>query len=340
MSPRKLTEDDKKNMLELYRNSKATTSTLAEEFGVSSSTVSRFLKNSLSEAEYEELIQQKRLARTPRGGLDTKEAAEDIQSNELNLFDTSAPEEQTTETKPSQKIILPKKTTSKETVVTSVVNDVTSSEASESDLASTSILASAETIIEESSTEAPAQGKPSSKIKLQKKDSVESFEADIDEDDVNVAALSAMLGEEIDDLDDEEEDDDDEEDDDEEDDDSDREILDFAHTTSNSKDLEILPLSAASLPRTCYLVVDRAAELIVKPLQEFADLGAIPEEEVQQKTLPVFDNHRIAKRFSHRREKVIKVPDGKMLQKTSSYLYEKGITRLLIRGQIYAIYEN
>jgi hypothetical protein len=29
-----------------------------------------------------------------------------------------------------------------------------------------------------------------------------------------------------------------------------------------------------------------------------------------------------------------------MLQKTSPYLYEKGITRLLIRGQIYTISEN
>ena len=67
MSPRKLTEDDKKNMLKLYCNSAATTSTLAAEFGVSSSTVSRFLKNRLSTEEYEELIQQKRLARTTKG---------------------------------------------------------------------------------------------------------------------------------------------------------------------------------------------------------------------------------------------------------------------------------
>ena len=66
-------------------------------------------------------------------------------------------------------------------------------------------------------------------------------------------------------------------------------------------------------------------------------LGSIPQEEIQQKTLPIFDNHRVAKRFSHRKEKVIKVPDGQMLQKTSRYLHSKGITRLLIDGQIYAV---
>ena len=42
MSPRKLTEEDKKQILQLYRNSEATTSTLAEGYGVSSSTISRF----------------------------------------------------------------------------------------------------------------------------------------------------------------------------------------------------------------------------------------------------------------------------------------------------------
>ena len=72
-------------------------------------------------------------------------------------------------------------------------------------------------------------------------------------------------------------------------------------------------------------------------MAEFGDLGEIPQDEIRQRTLPVFDNHRIAKRFSHRRERVIKVPDGRMLQKTSRHLQEKGITRLLIDGQVYSL---
>ena len=53
MSPRKLTEDDKQEILKQYRNSEATTSTLAKNFEVSSFTISRFLKNNLSIVEYE-----------------------------------------------------------------------------------------------------------------------------------------------------------------------------------------------------------------------------------------------------------------------------------------------
>lgn len=111
----------------------------------------------------------------------------------------------------------------------------------------------------------------------------------------------------------------------------------YPKTFPKTAQLQILPLSSAALPKTCYLVIDRAAELITRPLKEFAELGKIPAEEVQQKTLPVFDNHRVARRFSKRRERVIKIPDGRMIQKTRSYLEAKGITRLLLDGQIYSL---
>ena len=342
MSPRKLTEDDKHSMLELYRNSKATTSTLAEEFGVSSSTVSRFLKNSLSSEEYETLIQQKRLARTPRGDRAATRQSQDRKKAENDSPDVEVPK------KPSKQIVLPQKTTIKAAPETETATTSTSVRPRQSDPAEEIVVELAQSE-RESIKETPPQSepeakseikikpvekaKPEIKIKTEDKVSLKSLDEDDDDDDLDVVALSAMLGEEIDD------DEDDEDDEDDRDEDRDEDIS-YTYTNSKSKNLEILPLSAASFPRTCYLVVDRAAELIAKPLQEFADLGTIPVEEIEQKTLPVFDNHRIAKRFSHRREKVIKVPDGAMLQKTAPYLHEKGITRLLIRGQIYAITEN
>ncbi|HEY9648401.1 MAG TPA: transposase, partial [Chroococcidiopsis sp.] len=101
--------------------------------------------------------------------------------------------------------------------------------------------------------------------------------------------------------------------------------------------LQVLPLSEATIPRTFYLVVDRAAELITRPLKDFAELGQIPDEETLAKTLPIFDNHRVAKRFVRRSQRVVKVPDGKMLTKVSPYLQAKGITRLLIDGQVYSV---
>ncbi len=151
------------------------------------------------------------------------------------------------------------------------------------------------------------------------------------EDDLDAfEAVSEMLGDDYEDeLDDEDEEDWEEEPE-----------FNYLKPVAESSQLQVLPLSSAAFPRTCYLVIDRSAELITRPLKEFADLGRIPVTEVQQKTLPVFDNHRVARRFSKRRERVIKIPDGRLIQKAGPYLEAKGITRLLLDGQIYALSVN
>ncbi|HEY9296183.1 MAG TPA: transposase, partial [Phormidium sp.] len=163
----------------------------------------------------------------------------------------------------------------------------------------------------------------------------ESYNAD-------VSTIREMLGEDLldgeEDLDEDDLDLDLDEDEDDDDDDLDDEVLLTPRRRAQIGTLiQVLPLSEASFPRPCYLVVDRAAELITRPLKDFGDLGQIPKEEIQQRTLPVFDNHRIARRFSNRSQRVIKVPDGRVLQKTSPYLKAKGITRLLIDGQVYSL---
>jgi transposase-like protein len=101
--------------------------------------------------------------------------------------------------------------------------------------------------------------------------------------------------------------------------------------------IEVVSIHEALLPRTCYVVIDRMAELVTRPLKDFGDLGQIPGAEVQANTLPVFDNHRIARRFSHRAQRIVKVPNGNLFKKTNSHLVAKGITRLLVNGRIYAL---
>lgn len=102
--------------------------------------------------------------------------------------------------------------------------------------------------------------------------------------------------------------------------------------------IQVLPFSEAKFPKTCYLVVDRSSELITRPLQAFGELGTIPEQEVDAKTLPIFDNHRIARRFSHRTQRIVKVPNSNVLKKTCPQLLAKGITRLLINGHVYSLW--
>lgn len=380
MSPRKLTEDDKQEILQLYRNSEATTSTLANRYEVSSSTISRFLKNKLSSTEYEDLIQQKRLARTPRGETTAKAKKETKREKE------STPKAKKTRKKSSSKsksdlTEITEAVAIKDTNIESA--EIASAQTKESEIAETEsklipkrrrrrrssasddpeFLATVPTtevkqleiseeieeekptklIIDKKLKETATDDEPSDKfsksndlvLKRDKFNGMESSDLEEDEEDeneVDLITLKEMLGEDLEDINDEE----DEEDEDVWEEENEATVT-YSRGDNNFSDLEILPLSQATFPRTCYLVIDRSAELIVKPLAEFADLGDIPQDEVRQRTLPVFDNHRIAKRFSHRRERVIKVPDGRMLQKTSRHLQEKGITRLLIDGQIYSL---
>ena len=365
MSPRKLTEDDKQEILQLYRNSEATTSTLANRFEVSSSTISRFLKNKLSSTEYEDLIQQKRLARTPRGEkavakqepkettskakktrkksvAKTKSKTTETPESLLKLTDIEATKPTLAESSSSSE---PKSKTStkrrRRRSSAPLESETTIAQQPETEVEAVEIKEEVETKDEITSTSQPQEITSKSDRLILKSDKtevantlLEEIEEDDDDDDdeLDLITLKEMLGEDLEDINDEDED---EDDDDWEDDGAD---LTYSKKDSDFSQLEILPLSQATFPRICYLVIDRSAELIVKPLAEFADLGDIPQDEIKQRTLPVFDNHRIAKRFSHRRERVIKVPDGNMLQKTSRHLQEKGITRLLMDGQIYSLH--
>lgn len=326
MSPRKLTETDKKNILNLYRQPDETTSTLADRYGVSNSTISRLLKNTLLESDYEALIQQKRANRTP-GGSGTSPAkpkpklVERIEPKSLSV--TPSPqtgiesEDEDSEDEDSKANALNQRRRRKRSSVS------TQSEAEYRAKQGELPLEFSQTVPQPDT-----------------EDSEELLE-DIDQPEDN--PLEDLLDEDLIDLDDEDLDDEDLDDDFEEDWDEDEDEEDTTPeplTTSHlprGTNIQVLPLSEASFPKPCYLVIDRSAELIARPLREFSDLGGIPAEEIQQPTLPVFDNHRVARRFSNRSQRVIKVPDGKMLQKTCSYLQAKGITRLLIDGQVYSL---
>ncbi len=116
-----------------------------------------------------------------------------------------------------------------------------------------------------------------------------------------------------------------------------QENVSISNNKPKNTTVKIFPISEASFPNTCYLVIDRGSELMTLPLKDFSDLGNIPREEFGENTLPVFDNHKVARRFSNRRGRVIKVPNGEILKKTSSHLQAKGITRVLMDGKVYSL---
>jgi len=313
----KLALDDKQEILRLYRESDAATTQLAKQFGISTSTVLRLLQELIPAEEYRELVVQKQ-AKGKRGSRVNHDLG-NFHVNQLALI----PDE----------LEFP------------ADDDVTNFEQHfdhQFDLLDLHFKGEFEQKFEQGDETAIAM------------DELNTAGVDVNHSDIDDGELdeTALDDEEIDPEDDElGEDDDDSEDDlvdednlaiDEEDfaeEDGESAMSMFADLHGNhsaSDRLEMLPLNEADLPQICYIVVDRIAEIITRPLRDFKDLGAIPPEEALSKTIPIFDNHRVARRFSHHNQRVIKFPSD-LIHITSSKLVQKGITRILFSGQVYTL---
>ncbi len=278
----KLALDDKQEILRLYRESDASTTQLAKQFGISTSTVLRLLQELIPTEEYRQLVSQKK-AEGKRGSRIGHEMRI-FQADQLALisddliFDTDDRNhnfDQGDETAIAMDDILDEN-----------LLNIDDSQLDDEDI---------DDLEEDDESE---------------DDLVDEDNLDLDEDELDFA-----------------------------DDDADSGFSMFSNLSgghSNSDLLEILPLAQADLPLICYIVVDRIAEIITRPLKDFKDLGAIPPEESLSKTIPIFDNHRVARRFSYHNQRVIKFPSN-LIQITRSKLVQKGITRILFGGQVYTL---
>lgn len=90
------------------------------------------------------------------------------------------------------------------------------------------------------------------------------------------------------------------------------------------------------LPRVCYIVVDRASELVARPLRDFRQLGTMSALDADALAIPVFDNHRWARKFSNRFQRILKVPSY-LLDITRHYLVDRGITRAIMGKKVYSL---
>ncbi|MFP4338662.1 MAG: hypothetical protein ACLFQP_12110 [Halothece sp.] len=294
MSAKKLSDDEKAELVRLYRETDETTATLANYFQVSSSTVGRVLKNNLSTQEYNDIVRKKRHQKRSKDRFQSSQKVITKQESSHSSDQDNGSDQNDTQ-----------------------FYQVPEMQKSVSAPDNSSLESSAQIELSFSSDESsPQVSLPSEQ---EEQEEMENFDFSV---------IKAMFGEDMgnDDLEDSEEDDWEEE-----------EEQVKKEPKKKSNEVEVLPLSEAKFPKTCYLVIDRGANLITKPLKDFNDLGKIPSVETQQKTLPIFDNHRVARRFSNRSQKVIKVPDGKMIKKTKEHLQAKGIKRILLDGKVYML---
>ncbi len=280
----KLTDQDQQTLVRLYRESDATTTTLAEKFQVSPSTVTRILKDNISPGDYQELVSLK------RSGARRKD---DSTTQLTVLSNTPATPEDDDHSSQSLEATDPKPE-------------------------------AAETVGSDWNPEVELADLESS-VDLESTLDADDFapELHLEDSDYTLTDLDADLEDDL------------------ENDSSSEEELQADPIQS----IQVRPLDDLDPPDICYVVIDRYHELTTRPLQE-----AIPDKtsdaSVDMNMLPIFDNHRFARRFSEMSRRGGNPPHrviqfgGYMLDIVRSQLVSKGITHLLIDGQVYSLQQG
>ena len=95
------------------------------------------------------------------------------------------------------------------------------------------------------------------------------------------------------------------------------------------RDLSSVPIDEVDFPKIVYMVVDNQIELETKLLKEYPVWNFLPEEDLNRKTIEIFFDLKVAKRFSTKEQKVIKVPNSNVFRIAAPILLSKGISRIV-----------
>lgn len=105
--------------------------------------------------------------------------------------------------------------------------------------------------------------------------------------------------------------------------------LDYEIDNSIQKDISSIPLSKVDFPKEVFMIVNKNIELEIKVLRDYPDWHFLPDDDLNRKTIEIFNDLKVAKRDCKREQKVLKVPNTNVFKITARILISKGITRIV-----------
>ncbi len=105
----------------------------------------------------------------------------------------------------------------------------------------------------------------------------------------------------------------------------------------NQKDISSIPVSEITFPKVVYFIVDKKTELEIKYLKDHPDWQFLSEDELNRKTIEIFEDLKIAKGFCTKEQKVIKVPNPDVFKVAAPILLAKGISRIINSDKLIAL---
>ena len=113
--------------------------------------------------------------------------------------------------------------------------------------------------------------------------------------------------------------------------------MDFQIEALPQKDLTSVPISDVEFPKIVYMIVDKKIELEIKYLRDYPDWQFLSKEELDRKTIEIFFDLKIAKRFCNKDQKVIKVPNPNVFNIVAPLLLKKGISRIVTSDKLISL---
>ena len=103
------------------------------------------------------------------------------------------------------------------------------------------------------------------------------------------------------------------------------------------KELSSEPISEIEFPKIVYMIVDKKIELETKYLKDYPEWQFLSKEELNRKTIEIYTELKIAKRFCNKEQKVIKVPNTNVFKIVAPMLVSRGISRIISSDKLIAL---
>ena len=113
--------------------------------------------------------------------------------------------------------------------------------------------------------------------------------------------------------------------------------LNYVIDNDKQKDLSSVSISETVLPKVVYMIVDNKIELETKLLKDYSYWQFLSQSELNRKTIEIYFDITIAKRFCNREQKVIKVPNTNVFSIVAPLLVSRGISRIVCPDKLIAL---
>ena len=113
--------------------------------------------------------------------------------------------------------------------------------------------------------------------------------------------------------------------------------LDCEIENSPQKDLTSVPITEVDFPELVYMIVDKKIELETKFLKDYPEWNFLSQDELKRKTIEIYNDQKIAKRFCKKDQKVIKIPNTDVFKIVAPLLVSRGISRIVSTDKLIAL---